>query len=652
MKNHLQNETSPYLLQHAENPVDWYPWGEAAFAKARAEDKPVFLSIGYSTCHWCHVMAHESFEDPDIAALLNDAFVSVKVDREERPDVDALYMAFCMAFTGSGGWPLSVFLTPERKPFFAGTYFPKTPRRGAYGFRELLGLIRDRWRDGREELLSVSEEITDALRRAQETPSESAPGDGQALIDAALGQLARRFDAVYGGFGAAPKFPTPQLLLFLLQQYEKHGGCGLAMAEKTLLGMYRGGLFDHIGGGFSRYSTDRRWLVPHFEKMLYDNALLILAYSRGFSLTKNPLFLEIAAKTAAYVLTELKSPDGGFYTAQDADSGGGEGQFYLFSPDEVVSVLGKRDGQAFCERFGITEDGNFEGKSIPNLLGAAALSADFDAFLPPLRAYRKSRAALPTDDKILTAQNGLMIAALCALYRVSRKRPYLDAARRAQRFLETSLSCGGTLFVSIRNGRRGEKGFLDDYAGYTLALLALYDATLERAYLERAAQTADKAIRDFFDRENGGFFLSGAENEALVLRSKESRDGASPSGNSWMTYCLGRLSRLAPDGARDACLARQLAFQSGEAARDPSGHAMFLTALSDALEPPASVTVVGAVEDAAELACAVPWNTDVRVLASPEEGYRLKDGQTAFYVCRGGRCLAPMDRAAFLAMFA
>lgn len=373
MQNHLRNETSPYLLQHADNPVNWYPWGAEAFTQAKKEDKPVFLSIGYSTCHWCHVMAHESFEDEEVAEILNRNFISIKVDKEERPDIDNIYMAVCQAYTGSGGWPTSIFLTPEQKPFFAGTYFPKRAKYGQIGLIDLLGIVAKKWKDDRAGLLDSAEEMVAVLKARQTDKRTSVTaGKGQSadleeqsewLTRRAVDQYKESFDVTYGGFGEAPKFPTPHNLLFLMQQYEKTGDeVLLGMVEKTLMQMYRGGIFDHIGGGFSRYSTDRYFLVPHFEKMLYDNALLIMAYCKAYCLTKKWIYCEVAERTAEYVLREMTNPEGGFYSAQDADSEGVEGKYYLLEPAEIVKALGEQAGTEFNSYFGITEEGNFEGK--------------------------------------------------------------------------------------------------------------------------------------------------------------------------------------------------------------------------------------------------------------------------------------------------
>lgn len=640
MKNHLQNETSPYLLQHAENPVDWYQWGEAAFAKAKAEDKPVFLSIGYSTCHWCHVMAHESFEDAAVAALLNEHFVSIKVDREERPDIDSIYMAVCQALTGSGGWPTSIFMTPEQKPFFAGTYFPKTARYGSAGFLELLQAIADRWQSDRQTLTDSAEGVL-AFLQEQETAQGSARAQ---LIDDAAAWFRQAFDAKYGGFGGAPKFPTPHNLLFLLTHAEKTGDETIrTMAETTLRQMYRGGMFDHIGGGFSRYSTDRMFLVPHFEKMLYDNALLLLAYCKAYAVTGKRLYLHVAEKTAAYVLREMTAPDGGFYSAQDADSDGVEGKYYVFTPDELIGLLGEEQGRAFNAYYDITARGNFAGKSIPNLLKNTDMTGEFDAILPKVYDYRQSRTRLHLDDKILTAWNALMIAALAWLYRVSGKHAYLDAAERAQHFADTALSEGDALFTSFRDGKRGAPGFLDDYAFAAFAMLALYEATYQRAYLERAQRLCDRIFDDFADVEHGGFYLYGRNSEQLILRPKETYDGALPSGNSVFAYVLVRL-HLLTGATRDFERAqRQLDFLSGAAGRAPAGHCMFLLALSDFLEPPETIRVVPAPDDElTDLACSVPFRAAVTVL-EPSPEYPLLNGRTTYYICKNHSCQPPTN---------
>lgn len=640
MSNRLQNETSPYLLQHKDNPVDWYPWGSEAFERAKAEDKPVFLSIGYSACHWCHVLAHESFEDAEIADLFNRHFICVKVDKEERPDIDSVYMAVCQAFTGSGGWPTSIFMTAEQKPFFAGTYFPKTSRGGMVGMRELLLAIHDMWENDRQALLRQSEEITARLNRADAAP-EAADVH---LAHVAVDMYMRIYDSRYGGFGRAPKFPTPHNLLFLLSYYKrfKKDAC-LHMAEHTLTQMYRGGMFDHIGFGFCRYSTDKKFLVPHFEKMLYDNALLMLAYCKAYAVTKNTLYLTVAEKTASYILREMTSEEGGFFSAQDADSEGEEGKYYLFTPAQIIDVLGQRNAEAFNRHFGIREEGNFEGKNIPNLLNSDPDDRFFEGYLPPLAEYRKARYSLHLDDKILTAWNGLMIAAMCELHLVSGKERYLDAAKQADAFIQKHLCRNDTLFVSFREGRRGVTGFLDDYAGYIFAQLSLYKATLDSTYIERASRLCDKVLSDFGDNM-GGFYLYSDDGEALIVRPKETYDGAIPSGNSLMAYDLVRLSLLTSEEKHRIAAERQLDFLAAEAAQYPSGHAMFLTALLEHTDPPMKVTVVLDAQTAPDrLRLDIPADAVVILLPKSTEEYPLKNGKTTYYVCRGRRCMPPVN---------
>ena len=661
MQNHLQNQTSPYLLQHANNPVNWYPWCEEAFERAKKEDKPVFLSIGYSTCHWCHVMAHESFEDEQIAEILNNHFISIKVDKEERPDIDSVYMSVCQAFTGSGGWPTTIFLTPEQKPFFAGTYFPKTVRYGQIGLMELLLTIHDKWVTEREELLQSAEEIISFLSKKDIEKAnidvESLSTIGKDHLNTQLENMAvtiykHIFDVKYGGFGEAPKFPTPHNLLFLMKYYEKSKDeTALKMVEKTLQQMYRGGIFDHIGGGFSRYSTDRYFLVPHFEKMLYDNALLILTYSKAYQLTGNRVYCSIAKKTALYVLREMTSPEGGFYSAQDADSEGIEGQDYLLDAVEVKRLLGEEKGKAFNRYYDITPEGNFEKKNIPNLLkndlsGKKTLFVDFEHIgcLNEIYKYRKNRYALHLDDKILTSWNGLMIAAMCHLYRVTGSRLYLNTARKAFEFIREKLWDGDTLYISYRGGKRSGKGLLDDYANMIFALLALYEATLDSMYLKKAKQLCKKAVEDFYDKEKNGFFLYGKESEQLILRPKETYDGAIPSGNSVMAYNLVQLAVLTGEKSYDELAEKLMKYIGNESADYPAGHAMFLMALSDYLEEPSRVTVV--VKDKEELeklSCKIPLNMIINVLEGPTEEYPLKNDRTTYYVCRGRTCLPPVN---------
>ncbi len=639
MSNRLAKETSPYLLQHKENPVDWYPWGDEAFERAKKEDKPIFLSIGYSACHWCHVLAHESFEDEEIAELLNKYFISIKVDKEERPDIDSVYMAVCQAFTGGGGWPTSIFMTAEQKPFFAGTYFPKTSRGGMIGFRELLLAIHEKWVSDRNMLLRDSEKIIQHLNSTK-CASDIADID---LTHLAVSQYQHIYDEKHGGFGRAPKFPTPHNLLFLLNYYDRNQtpSC-LHMAENTLMQMYRGGMFDHIGFGFCRYSTDKRFLVPHFEKMLYDNALLLLAYCKAYSVTKKEIYLDIAEKTASYILREMTSDEGGFYSSQDADSEGEEGKYYLFTPDEITKILGDTDGARFNRHYDITDMGNFEGKNIPNLLKSDPSDKSFEPYLSILDDYRKKRYSLHRDEKILTSWNGLMIAAMCELYLASSNEIYLSAAQNADSFIQKYLCDGDTLYVSYHREKRGVRGFIDDYAAYIFAQLSLCRATLKGEYLERVKSLCDKVILDFGDN-SGGFYLYGKGHEELILRPKETYDGAIPSGNSLMAYNLVRLSFFIDEERYKAAADRQLDFLAQSAAQYPTNHAMFLTALLEHDQPPMKVTaVLDNQTDKNSLLLELPQDAII-VLKNPTKDYPLKNGKTTYYVCKGRSCLPPTN---------
>lgn len=641
MSNHLKDQSSPYLLQHAENPVDWFPWGEEAFLKADREDKPVFLSVGYSTCHWCHVMAHESFEDQETADILDRYFVSVKVDREERPDIDSVYMKICQEMTGSGGWPMSIFMTAQQKPFYAGTYFPPETRHGIPGFRDLLLTIADQWKINKERLLAMADRVQINL---------SQPDQGGSLFPSpylpqeAAAYFAESFDEGYGGFGHAPKFPTPHNLLFLLLYAETeadHEGAARAVGQvkETLEKMRRGGIFDQIGFGFSRYSTDRRYLVPHFEKMLYDNALLILAYAAVYKVSSERMFLETAEQMAEYVMREMRAPDGGFFSAQDADSEGGEGVYYLWTKQEVCRILGKERGEEISRYFGITEEGNFEGKNIPNLLHGGEISDPYKEERQKLYEYRISRAALHLDDKILTAWNSLMICAMSVLYRVTGKKCYLESAEQAQQYVERYLSEGDTLYAGCRDKVHSVKGFLDDYVCYTAALINLYDVTGNPAYLKRAQQICAEAVSQFGDLEEGGYYLYGTANDSLILRPKESYDGAMPSGNSVMAYCLVRLSQICEDEDYDKEAQWQLAYLSAEAERNPAGHCMFLTALLMYDHPPMKITAVLAEGDCREeILPGLPLYADICILEHPTDKYQLQNEKTTYYVCRDYTC--------------
>jgi len=641
MSNYLKNETSPYLLQHAENPVNWYPWCREAFEKAKKEDKPIFLSIGYSTCHWCHVMARESFENRATAEILNRHFISVKVDREERPDIDSVYMSVCQAFTGSGGWPMSIFMTWDKKPFLAGTYFPVRSQYGMPGFSDLLKAVADRWDSDREELLYSAEQIVSHLKRSR---SGHESGNNEELSERAVQMFCDSFDSRYGGFGAAPKFPVPHNLLFLaLYAGQNDAPDVLEMVEKTLVQMRKGGIFDHIGHGFSRYSTDKYFLIPHFEKMLYDNALLMMAYVSVYGMTRNHFYLDTAEKTAQYVLREMTSPGGGFYSAQDADSEGIEGKYYAFTLTEIVDILGEERGKQFADAFDITKGGNFEGTNIPNLLRSNALNADFDDEIRTLYHYRKKRSRLHLDDKILISWNSMMIAALSLLYRGSGNEQYLKAAVNAQRFMEKNLSEGLCLYTSWRDRKHSENSFLDDYAFYVTALLELYHSTLDRDYLEKAERFCKEAVKRFADAENGGFYLSDLSDNELFMNPKETYDGAVPSGNSVMTYNFVRLYQLTEKEDYRRLAEEQIHYMSAEVQDSLTGHSMFLFAKLLYDDPPEHIRIV--LKDRSDLEKIkkqLPLSGNV-VIVSESSEYPAVNDRTTFYVCKDHICYAPAN---------
>ncbi|WP_273324817.1 thioredoxin domain-containing protein [Vallitalea guaymasensis] len=552
-ENRLANEKSPYLLQHKMNPVDWYPWGEEAIKKAQKENKPIFLSIGYSTCHWCHVMERESFEDNEVANILNNNFIAIKVDREERPDIDSVYMDVCQKLTGSGGWPLSIFITPEQKPFYAGTYFPKHSMYGRVGFIDLLNNISRIWCDNKQELINKSDEI---LRHINLVRTDEQVEIKQDTIDSAYEELMEAFDLRYGGFNNPPKFPTPHNLYYLLKKYKLYKDeHALNMCVKTLEGMYRGGIYDHLGGGFSRYSTDREWLVPHFEKMLYDNALLIMAYTSGYMCTKSEDFKIIADETINYLTRDMLDKDGGFYSAEDADSEGEEGKFYIFTKREVLDVLGIKDGETFCSIFNVTDEGNFENKNILNLIDTElSMITEHDELIKKgkqkLFDYRNRRIRPHRDDKILTAWNGLIIASLAKSGRYLKNNKYIEYAKKTVDFIYNNLRKeDGGLYVRYREGETKNDGFIDDYAFMIWGLVELYESTFNIFYLNWAVELKDYMINNFWDNVEGAFFLYSTKNEKLISRPKEIYDGAMPSGNSVAAYCLLKLSRLTGDSS-------------------------------------------------------------------------------------------------------
>ena len=641
MSNRLENEKSPYLLQHADNPVNWYPWCEEAFWRAKSEDKPIFLSIGYSTCHWCHVMAHESFEDINTANILNENFISIKVDREERPDIDSVYMTVCQSFTGNGGWPMSIFMTWDKKPFFAGTYFPPIARYGIAGFQDILNVIVKSWNENRENLLKSAEEIVTHIKNSAQSPRVGSDRD---ITQEAVKTFTQIFDPKNGGFGTAPKFPSAHNLLFLLlYAKQSNNQSALCMAEKTLIAMRKGGIFDHIGYGFSRYSTDKYYLVPHFEKMLYDNALLIMAYAAAYSVTGNKIYLDTAEKTAEYIQNEMTSPYGGFYSAQDADSDGIEGGYYTFTIGEILDVLGEDAGRKFSKAFDITEKGNFDEKNIPNLLKSGDLKIDFSQELKKLYDYRKNRTKLHLDDKILLSWNSLMIAALSLLYRVTKNIDYISMAQNALDFIENNLSECEALFSGASGGKRTNHSFLDDYAFYIAALIEFYNSTLNKKYLDTAEKFCKKAITLFQDGENGGFFLCKKDKCELFINPKDSYDGAIPSGNSVMAYNLVRLSAITQNDLYADLAKKQISYMQKEAQDYPSSYCMFLIALLLFENPSKHITaVLKDYNDLTDIKVKLPLLADISLTAESEH-YPLLNGKTTYYICENNNCLPPTN---------
>ena len=641
MNNQLKNETSPYLIQHAKNPVNWYPWCEEAFHKAKAENKPIFLSIGYSTCHWCHVMAHESFEDKKTSDILNKHFISIKVDREERPDIDSVYMSVCQAFTGSGGWPMSIFMTWDKKPFFAGTYFPPHSKYGMPSFSQLLNTIASQWNSNQKDLLESAEEIIKHLKNVQFSRKTQTDSN---LIQRAVQVFEDTFDRIHGGFGNAPKFPTPHNLLFLmLYTKQNNNSNALKMVEKTLLQMRKGGIFDHIGYGFSRYSTDKYYLAPHFEKMLYDNALLIIAYASAYIITNNNIYLDTAEKTAEYILREMTSESGGFYSAQDADSEGVEGKYYTFSLEEIFNSIGEDKGKEFAQVFDITQKGNFEEMNIPNLLKSNDLKAEFPDETKELYTYRKNRFNLHLDDKILLSWNSMMIAALSMLYRVTRNKKHLNAAQKSQQFIEKNMSDGQTLYTSFRDGKSSKHAFLDDYAFYITALIELYNSTLDMNYLEKAENFCKETIKLFMDDKNGGFYLSTSNSTELFINPKETYDGAIPSGNSVMSYNLVRLYQITEKDDYKEFFEKQMTFMSAKTYEYPLGNSMFLIAMLLHEDSIPHITIaLKEHSDLNKIIEKLPFIANVSVVTKNMQ-YPLLNNQTTFYVCKNRNCLPPTN---------
>ena len=673
--NRLIHEKSPYLLQHAHNPVDWYPWGPEAFAKAEREGKPIFLSIGYSTCHWCHVMERESFEDSSIAALLNRWFVSIKVDREEHPDLDQVYMHAVTMMTGQGGWPLTVFLTPGLEPFFGGTYFPPERRGALSGLREVLPAVAEAWQKKRDELVHSARQLTSSMR-AQLAQAGGTGSVSPALLQAAFHDAAAMFDAADGGFGRAPKFPRSHELSFLLRFWARTGtGQALDMVTTTLDHLARGGIHDHLGGGFHRYSTDAQWLVPHFEKMLYDQALLARTYLEAFRITKRAEEAEVARDIFEYVLRDLADAQGGFYSAEDADSEGEEGTFYVWTPAQVIGVLGQEEGQLFNRCYGVTDEGNFSaterGGSANHVGGDQHVSVlhiaqPCEPFAERLRAdrarlfaARETRVRPHRDEKILTSWNGLMIAALADGSATLNEPRYLAAAERAAQFVLTSLAKDGRLLRRYRDHDARYAGTLEDYAFFIDGLLALYEASLNPRWLAEAKRLATQMIERFWDEPGGGFFLRDKDDPALIVRAKAFEDGATPSGNSVAVTVLLRLGRLTAEPRFEALGRRALAGFTRALERAPSASPQMLSAADFALGPTMEIVIAGSPDapDTAQMLRAFrerflpravivlhpggELGEPIEALAPYVSAQRAVNGKSTAYVCENFTCNLP-----------
>ncbi len=678
MPNRLIHEKSPYLLQHANNPVDWYPWGDEAFEKAKKENKPIFLSIGYSTCHWCHVMAHESFEDPEVAEILNKYFVSIKVDREERPDIDNVYMAFCNALTGRGGWPLSVFMTPDKKPFYAGTYFPKYSRYGITGFIELLRRIAYLWQSSREEIENASENIAKMMHLFyQEKNAVSYEGlSFDELFHRAYESLKASFDPEWGGFSPAPKFPTPHQISFLLRYYKRYGKKeALVMAEKTLMAMAYGGIYDQLGGGFHRYSVDAEWLVPHFEKMLYDQALISTSYLEAFQLTKKKEYLKVAEETLDYVLQEMVSPEGGYYSAVDADSEGKEGEYYLWTSDEIKRVLGS-DWEKACLYFGVTEEGDLEGKSVlrkhlERERFFKGKTFDVDIAKEEIEHYRKKlldeRSKRPkplTDDKILTSWNGLMISTMARAGIITGNYKYVESARKAADFILTHLMDeNNNLFRRYREGDVLKEAFLEDYAFFNLGLLELFFVTSESRYLRNAIGIAEVMIEKFWDFEGFGFFFSPKDGEKLIFNAKNLFDGATPSGNSVALEVLTILSQLSGSSRYESLAWEMIKGFWKDIMASPIAHTYFLCAIFRTADQSREIWILTEDEGKAhELRKFIykDFSPGLLCVVVPERNrgdlskhlvflkeMTTKERKTTIYWCEGKTCSEPIDVESF-----
>lgn len=687
--NRLIHEKSPYLLQHATNPVDWYPWCDEAFDRAAKENKPIFLSIGYSTCHWCHVMAHESFEDSEVADLMNRFFINIKVDREERPDIDKIYMTVCQMLTGSGGWPLTIIMSPDKKPFYAATYIPKTARFGQIGMVELLPRLDEIWKNRRDEVTRTANHIVTSLASISERADKKEPTE--AILTAAYDHLAQLFDKENGGFGIAPKFPMPQHLLFLLRYWKRSGNDNaMAIVETTLQAMRRGGIYDHLGFGFHRYSVDNRWFLPHFEKMLYDQALLAYVYTETFQATGTGIYAETAREIFSYVMSHMTAPEGGFYSAEDADSEGEEGKFYLWTWNEITNILGQDETPLIADVFNITPPGNVPeettgmtaGKNILHLTRSIADIAEdrslSEQYLKSIIAKarctlfnaREQRIHPHKDDKILTDWNGLMIAAFAKGGQVLNDPACTEAAVRAADFILKRVHRNdGRLLHRFRDGEAGILAQIDDYAFFLWGILELYEATFDPKYLTTARELTGNLIKYFWDHEAGGFFFTPDDGEPLIVRPKEIFEGAIPSGNAVAMWNMLRLGRITSDTELlDRAWSLASTFFTG-IQQSPAAYTQFMAALDFAFGPTYEVVVVGdpAANDTQEMLTVLrsvfvpnkvvlfcPGNEespDISGIAGFTKSLSSKDGKATAYVCINTACERPTtDTATMLAL--
>ena len=662
--NRLIHESSPYLRQHAHNPVDWFPWGSEALDKARRENKPILLSVGYSACHWCHVMEHESFEDEATAALMNQHFVSIKVDREERPDVDHIYMSAVQLLTGRGGWPMTVFLTPDGKPFYGGTYFPPEDRHGLPSFKRLLLAVADAYHGKPDDIAKTVDQLMAAMRGTEATQATTQLLDAPLVLQAAAA-LARAYDETYGGIGQAPKFPNEAAFDLFLRAHRNGGGQRyLDMALHTLRQMARGGIYDQLGGGFHRYSVDQRWLVPHFEKMLYDNAQLVPLYLSAYQLTDDEFFARIARETLDYVLREMRDPAGGFYSTQDADSEGEEGKFFLWDIDEVRQLLGDAAAELVCRYWDITDEGNFEQRNILHVtLEVEQLAKLFRRDPGETRRLiaearenmfvaRERRVKPGRDDKVLTAWNALMISAFAKASEVLGEARYQQAAVDGVAFVEKTLQRGDRLLSTYKDGVAKLNGYLDDYAFYIAALIDVFEATQKRRYLDGAIALTDSMLEHFWDERAGGFYFTSDDHEALILRNKPAFDGSIPSGNSVAAHDLLRLYHYSENARYLDRAEALLRLYAGQMAQQPFGFANMLCAVDFYSQRPHEIVLV-TTADGGELLQKIRRvylpNRTLRVadsaqaasLPSPLQGKGPLDGQPTVYVCRNRTCSLP-----------